>query len=835
MENKNLTTEDKTSYYYSNNQRIPLARESSVYAVKFVTGRDPRDGSLSRPAFRLLNEDSDNIGFIPNYNLQVYKTSTEKINSGPVSNGIELNKEIRNLKSETSVEFATVAYRRDVNVPTQKLDDLMFATLDFAVQFKADVSRQEIDALNARYNVRIVKPLDYAANGFVLKAPESDGEQGPVMLSNIYFESGLTLFAHPDFVQRRHTRSVATKKRSAEALPDPTPVAKKDNSGSGFDAWTITKGSSDIRVAILDDGVDISHPEFGGKVVAQYDFATTTADATPKNTGDNHGTACAGVAVAKGVKAFGAAPGCSLIAVNTPGFLGSVEEGEMFKWVCDQQADIISCSWGPRDGTGAFDPLPDNVRAAINYCVTKGRQGLGIPIFWAAGNGDESVSNDGYASNPDVIAVAASSSKETRSWYSDFGPEVFICAPSNGDRNLGELGIFTVDRRGNDGYNPDKRNGTIHPADLNYTDSFGGTSSATPLAAGISALMLSINPNLHLGDVRQILKDTADQIDRANGAYDNSGHSDWYGYGRINALEAVKGARDFNSGGSNGNTNSQPSIAGPSSMNSSDAPPMFRINKGGRALYAIEIATDTDLFDNANHGGERTTANFFASWQQQMLSVEPYTLPGGIWELLKSSDRLYYRLHVADDNNWSNYASTHGSSAPGFDIAHEDPTEPENADGISITAPGEVGRNNEAPVFRINKGGRKLYAVEISCSAELFDTASHGSERTKDNFYASWEIGMSSATPFEMPEDVWKRLKTGNELYYRVHVADDNSWTNYGVSTSDSDSESAPKIVIISGSRTSKILQGFEEETIQPFILAEAKKEDEALWSAKND
>jgi hypothetical protein len=94
---------------------------------------------------------------------------------------------------------------------------------------------------------------------------------------------------------------------------------------------------------------------------------------------------------------------------------------------------------------------------------------------------------------------------------------------------------------------------------------------------------------------------------------------------------------------------------------------------------------------------------------------------------------------------------------------------------------------------------------------------------------------MSSATPFEMPEDVWKRLKTGNELYYRVHVADDNSWTNYGVSTSDSDSESAPKIVIISGSRTSKILQGFEEETIQPFILAEAKKEDEALWSAKND
>ncbi|AGF98398.1 Calcium-dependent protease precursor [Methanosarcina mazei Tuc01] len=109
------------------------------------------------------------------------------------------------------------------------------------------------------------------------------------------------------------------------------------------------------------------------------------------------------------------------------------------------------------------------MRAAVHYCVTQGRNGLGIPIFWAAGNGNESVSNDGYASNPEVMAVAASSN------------------------------------------NPDT--GISHPAnDHDYTDDFGGTSSATPLAAGITVL-LSINPNLRVEDVKQILRDTADKID----------------------------------------------------------------------------------------------------------------------------------------------------------------------------------------------------------------------------------------------------------------------------------------------------------------------------------
>ena len=73
--------------------------------------------------------------------------------------------------------------------------------------------------------------------------------------------------------------------------------------------------------------------------------------------------------------------------------------------------------------------------------------------------------------------------------------------------------------------------GRGHGADGLHTNAFGGTSSATPLAAGVAALILSANPNLPRGDVRKILQETADKIGPAN-AYKPNGHSDEYGYGR---------------------------------------------------------------------------------------------------------------------------------------------------------------------------------------------------------------------------------------------------------------------------------------------------------------
>jgi hypothetical protein len=293
------------------------------------------------------------------------------------------------------------------------------------------------------------------------------------------------------------------------------------------------------------------------KIVAPRDTLEDTDNPRPKYASERHGTACAGVACANGSKqAAGVAPGTKLMPIRS-GNLGSLSEAMAFAWAADHGADIISCSWGPTDGYWAnptdllhstFAPLFDSTRLAIDYAVTQGRQGRGCVITWDAGNGNENVSFDGYASYDKVIAVAACNDRGTRSIYSDYGKAIWCCFPSDdfefppfNHPAPATFGIWTTDRSGTKGYNP---GGTGTPEAIGdtkglYTATFGGTSSACPGAAGVSALILSINPHLTWLQVKELLKASCDQIDAATGNYDDNGHSIYYGFGRLNALRAV--------------------------------------------------------------------------------------------------------------------------------------------------------------------------------------------------------------------------------------------------------------------------------------------------------
>jgi len=327
------------------------------------------------------------------------------------------------------------------------------------------------------------------------------------------------------------------------------------------EAWEVIKdlkgnlGGDGVKLAIVDDGFDLDHEDFTGKFLAGWDFGGNDDDPSYENNdwnpdySDMHGTCCAGVAAAatdngKGVS--GACPECKIIPIRMDMYGYSLDAPaiEAFEWAADAGADIISNSWGPADNDGAVD-MNTPLKNLVKELTTKGRDCKGIIILFAAGNGDEDIdgrrTKDGFAGNENVFAIGATNASGERAVYSDYGKSLDFMAPScDIDYYSDEYwvdGIWTVDNTGQDGYN----SGNYSQGDKkgNYTNDFGGTSSACPLAAGITGLLLSVNPKLTKDQVYEIFKETSDKV--GNGNYSN-GFSQYYGYGRINAYKAVNKA-----------------------------------------------------------------------------------------------------------------------------------------------------------------------------------------------------------------------------------------------------------------------------------------------------
>ncbi|MBC8438006.1 MAG: proprotein convertase P-domain-containing protein, partial [Euryarchaeota archaeon] len=213
-----------------------------------------------------------------------------------------------------------------------------------------------------------------------------------------------------------------------------------------------------------------------------------------------------------------------------------------------QSIDIYSNSWGPSDNGNTLEAPGPLMLAAFESDAYQGRAGLGNIITWAAGNGlnnDDNSNYDGYANNRFTIAVAATTHYGDNAWYSEPGDNILVAAPSDGD---GE-GITTTDIEGSAGYTTN-----------DYTDNFGGTSSATPLVSGVIALILEANGNLTWRDVQHILVNSA----RVNDANDwswginGAGHdvSHKYGFGVIDASAAVQLATNWTNVGVEANATS---------------------------------------------------------------------------------------------------------------------------------------------------------------------------------------------------------------------------------------------------------------------------------------
>lgn len=302
-----------------------------------------------------------------------------------------------------------------------------------------------------------------------------------------------------------------------------------------------------IRIGIVDDGVQTSHPDFVGNIdtTNDYDWNDTTPNDPNPGAGDDHGTACAGDAAARGnnnLGVSGSAPEGIIVGMRLISAVTTDQQEADAMGYLPQLIEIKSNSWGPNDtGTNLEAPGP-LTRAAFKTAAETGRGGKGTIFMWAGGNGLDASDNsnyDGYANSIYTIAVGAFDSQSRQAWYSESGANLVIVAPSSGTSPA--LGKTTTDRTGANGY-----------VAGDYESDFGGTSSATPSAAGVVALMLEANPNLGWRDVQEILMRSARKVNPSDAdwktpvAPGNINHNHKFGAGLVDATAAVNMAIGWN-------------------------------------------------------------------------------------------------------------------------------------------------------------------------------------------------------------------------------------------------------------------------------------------------
>jgi subtilisin-like proprotein convertase family protein len=340
---------------------------------------------------------------------------------------------------------------------------------------------------------------------------------------------------------------IVARQQSKRGIPDDTLFGNQwhlRNTGqsggtAGYDTnitgvWDTYTGAG-VQIGIVDDGLDYNHVDLSPNYRSDLSYDYWTGDNNPlPGAGDDHGTAVAGVAAARGnngIGVSGSAPQAQLAGLRT--IVGATTDTQEANSMSHQRnvIDIYSNSWGPFDNGSIVEAPGPLTLAAFVQDVTIGRGGLGNIITWAGGNGLDSGDDsnfDGYANSRYVVAVGAIDHDGIQSWYSEPGANLLVAAYSNGDVS----GITTTDRVGTNGYST-----------TDYTNDFGGTSSATPLVSGVVALMLQANPNLTWRDVHAILAKSAEKVDPSDTDWINNGAglhvNHKYGFGGIDAQAAV--------------------------------------------------------------------------------------------------------------------------------------------------------------------------------------------------------------------------------------------------------------------------------------------------------
>lgn len=424
---------------------------------------------------------------------------------------------------------------------------------EVVIRFAHGVAERARRALLKKYGFEVREVNTFVEDQVTVYHPQRKYTPDKLLdVSNEIAETEEVIFASPNFVsefRRSAPPSVRTEEWHLLNRGGGGAVAGEDVDIR--EAWGVTTGKREVVVAVLDDGVDIDHPNLRSNIWRNPDSGSPNKfgrdfflrndhpdhfNPRPKlfrdpfsqmQGNDIHGTPCSGVVAAAGKSggSVGAAPNCRVLAVkvfHADDLAPANRVADAIRFSAGI-ADILSCSWS--------GPVSPDIQLALADAGQIGRRGKGSAVFCAAGN-DFGRPVGFPARDQNAIAVGASTDTATLADYSNVGPQIAFVAPSSGGRR----GIFTTDVSiPNRGFNVGQA--SAGGADGLHTNSFGGTSSATPLAAGVAALVLSANPGLTRTDLRDLLASTTDRI-----GGQGPGHSDRFGSGRINAGRAVQQA-----------------------------------------------------------------------------------------------------------------------------------------------------------------------------------------------------------------------------------------------------------------------------------------------------